>query len=88
MQKIKFNNSDRIFDVALSAYEKNRIKCVFYSSIDINNAKFLKSGFKELNERNLKVQGNHNKMRYIYQQLNDHTIIFTSHADDVYQNIE
>lgn len=86
MQKIKFNNNDRIFDVMLNACGNNRIKCLFHSAIDIKKDQFLKSGFKELNEKNLRVQGNHSKMRYFYQVVDSNTIIYTSIPDDTYEN--
>lgn len=84
MQKIRFNNSNKIFDVTLTSYGAHRIKCKFYSElIDADNASF-RCGFKELNENNLKVQGDFSKMKYIYHKPDDETFIFTSDKDDIY----
>ena len=85
MQKIRFHNSDKIFDVTLSAWGNGRMKCVFHSAVDVKKDQFLKSGFKELNEYNLKVQGNHSRMRYFYRVVDNNTIIYTAVPDDTYE---
>ena len=85
MQKIRFHNSDKIFDVTLSAWGNGRMKCVFHSAVDVKKDQFLKSGFKELNENNLKVQGNHSRMRYFYRVVDNNTIIYTAVPDDTYE---
>lgn len=82
MQKIRFLNSNKIFDVTLTLYGANRIKCKFYSELtDADNASF-RCGFQELNENNLKVQGDFRKMKYICQRLDERTVIFTSDEND------
>ncbi len=84
MQKIRFNSdtSNRVIEVRLEKINEHRMKCIFHSPFDINNEDCLRSGFKELNENNLKVQGNFNQMKYIYHIVDDKTVIFTSKADD------
>ena len=84
MQKIRFNNSIDIYDVKLDLYDANRIKCRFYSDLNTKYIVNIRSGFKELNENNLKVQGDFSKMKYIYRKLDDETFIFTSDKDDIY----
>lgn len=84
MQKIRFNNSIDIYDVKLDLYDANRIKCRFYSDLNTKDIVNIRSGFKELNENNLKVQGDFSKMKYIYRKLDDETFIFTSDKDDIY----
>lgn len=71
-------------DVELTLYDSTRIKCRFYSDLSIEDINNLRSGFKELNENNLKVQGDFSKMKYIYRRLDDKTVIFTSDENDIY----
>ncbi|WWR16808.1 hypothetical protein V1224_05080 [Lachnospiraceae bacterium JLR.KK008] len=88
MQKIKFNNSNNIIDVELSVYDLSRIKCRFHSDLSDKDMINMRSGFKELNENNLKVQGDFSKMKYIYRKLDDETYIFTSDQHDSYKEPE
>ncbi len=84
MQKIKFNGNDKVIDVELSSYDQNRIKCVFHSDKYEEIESYLRSGFKELNEYNFKIQGDYSSMKYIYHQPEENIVIFTSDENDIY----
>ncbi len=86
MGKIRFNNSKEIIEVTLERYSKNKLKCVFHYEPEQTIIKNSKSGFKELNEHNLKVQADYSHMKYIYRQIDERAYIFTSEKNDYYSN--
>lgn len=86
MAHIKFNNEEKLYNVALSNYmvDRNvRIKIVFNSINEANTAP-IENGFVGINEHNFVEQADFRKMKYIYRQIDDVTFILTENEDDVY----
>ncbi len=82
MQKIKFIESNLIYDVNLF-FQNNRLICSFKNKSDADTAP-INEGFVELNEHNDFVQSEHLSYKYIYRRLDDLTYILTMDENDVY----
>lgn len=87
MQKIKFNNSEKIYEVFIKKlYSDTNIRRYYFEfdkKYDINET-MISSGFVELNEHNFVVQGDFSDLKYIYKKENDTTYILTNTKEDVY----
>lgn len=83
MQKIKFNKDDIIASADLVAIG-NRLKCSFSDEDIIDYFENGEFGFVELNEHNDFVQADYSEYNYVYQKIDEFTVILTTDPDDIY----
>lgn len=90
MQKIKFNNSENIYNVSIQLFNIDgnikRYYLKFNSSTQIDESVF-SYGFVELNEHNLMIQADFSDMKYIYKKESDTSYILTNTEGDIYMEL-
>ena len=82
MQKIKFLESNLIYNVNLS-FQDDRLICSFENKLNADAAP-LGEGFVELNEHNDFVQSEYLSYKYVYRKMDDLTYILTTEENDIY----